>query len=388
MAYTISRGVVAKPVKAVCYGVEGVGKTTFGASWPGAVFIDVEDGSGHYDVARLPRPDGWLGLLAEVEAAAKMPEVGTLVIDTIDAAETLCTNHVLTVKKWKGIEDAGYGKGYTYLTEEFRKLFAALDKVADAGKNVLVIAHAQIKRFEAPDEMGEYDRWELKLQKKDAPIVKEWCDLLLFANYKNDLIVSDDGKKVKATGGKKRAMYATHSAAYDAKNRLGLPDSMPFDFAEIADKVPTGIKPAEQQLVPEDEAEAQAGAQAAGDAAKKAAKKEAAKSSKEKKDGPSLAEMEAYVHEIANGNMNAKPPSFEEVTEPEFAQLHQLMADYQVSEAQLRDAVGSRKNNDYTDATPIGDYSVEFVRNTLLKHWEKIVATIKERGELYKDIPF
>lgn len=375
MVFKIERGLKAKPIKCTLYGVEGIGKTTFGAAWPGAVFIDVEDGSGHYDVARLPRPTSWLQLIEEVEAAAKMPEVGTLVIDTIDAAEALCVTRVLEKHKASGIEavGGGYGKGYTYLAEEFRKLFAALDKVADAGKNVLVIAHAQIKRFEAPDEMGEYDRWELKLQKKDAPIVKEWCDLLLFANYKNDLIVSDDGKKVKATGGKKRAMYATHSAAYDAKNRLGLPDSMPFDFAEIADKVPTSAKPAEQPFVPDDEAEAQAGAQAAANT---------------KKDGPTLEEMDSYVHEIANSNMNAKPPEFEEVTEPEFAQLHQLMADYQVSEAQLRDAVGSRKNNDYTDATPIGDYSIEFVRNTLLKHWEKIVATIKERGELYKDIPF
>jgi len=393
MAYTISRGVVAKPVKAVCYGVEGVGKTTFGASWPGAVFIDVEDGSGHYDVARFPRPTLWTELIAEVLAAVDMDEVGTLVIDTIDAAEALCVAHVLREKKWKGIEDAGYGKGYTYASEQFSKLLDALDKVVEAGKNVLLLAHAQIKKFEQPDELGAYDRWELKLSKKDAPLVKEWCDLLLFANYKTDVMTSDDGKKTKASGGKKRVMYASHTAAWDAKNRLGLRDSMPFDFTEIADKVPTDIKPTEQQFVPDDEAEAQAGAQAAGDAAvkaakKEAAKKEAAKSSKEKKDGPSLAEMEAYVHEIANGNMNAKPPNFEEVTEPEFAQLHQLMADYQVSEAQLRDAVGSRKNNDYTDATPIGDYSIEFVRNTLLKHWEKIVATIKERGELYKDIPF
>ena len=395
MTYKIERGVTPKPVKAVAYGVEGVGKTTFGAAWPGAVFIDVEDGSGHYDVARFPRPTLWTELIAEVLAAVDMDEVGTLVIDTIDAAEALCVAHVLRKKKWKGIEDAGYGKGYTYASEQFSKLLDALDKVVEAGKNVLLLAHAQIKKFEQPDELGAYDRWELKLSKKDAPLVKEWCDLLLFANYKTDVMTSDDGKKTKASGGKKRVMYASHTAAWDAKNRLGLRDSMPFDFAEIADKVPTDIKPAEQPFVPEDEAEAQAGAQAAGDAAVKAASKASSKSAakavdkpSKRKDGPSLEEMDSYLHEIANGNMNAKPPEFEEVTEPEFAQLHQLMADYQVSEAQLRDAVGSRKNNDYTDATPIGDYSIEFVRNTLLKHWEKIVATVKERGELYKDIPF
>ena len=342
---------MSKPVKCVLYGVEGIGKTTFGASWPDAVFIDVEDGSGHYDVARLPRPTSWLALIEEVEAAARMPEVGTLVIDTVDAAEALCVTRVLEKHKAVGIESVGggYGKGYTYLAEEFAKLFAALDNVVAAGKNVLVIAHAQIKRFAAPDEMGEYDRWELKLQKKDAPIVKEWCDLLLFANYKNDVMVSDDGKKVKASGGKKRAMYATHAAAYDAKNRLGLPDSMPFEFSAIAGKVPSG-PPTDEQLVKMEDA-----------AARRAA---------ERTDTPVM------------------PLRLEEVTEPEIMQLHQLMADYGVNEAQLRDAVGSMKNNSYTDATPISDYSMKFVGN-LLKHWEKIVATVKERGDVYgDDIPF
>lgn len=380
-AYKITRGTTEKPIKACLYGVEGVGKTTFAAKWPGAVFIDVEDGSGHYDVARMPKPDSWSVLLDEIRAAAQLPDIGTLVIDTADAAEALCIAKVCSDRKWKGIEDAGYGKGYTYLAEEFQKLLTALDGVVASGKNVLVVAHAQIKRFAQPDEMGEYDRWELKLQKKCAPLVKEWCDLLLFANYKTDLMKDEQTKKYKATGGKRRVMYAAHTAAYDAKNRLGLPDEMPFDFEAIAEKIPGGgsPKPVKQEAaMPEDEAEAQAGAEAAASAAKP----------DRAGNGPTLAEMDSYLEQVASGDMNAKPPKFEEVTEPEFLQLHQLMADYQVNEAQLRDAVGSRKNNPYTELTPIGDYSIEFVRNTLLKHWEAIVATVRERAEIYKDIPF
>ena len=365
MAYQITKGMQAKPVKAVCYGIEGVGKTTFAASWPGAVFIDVEDGSGHYDVARLPRPETWLDLLAEIEAASLMDEVGTLVIDTLDSAESLCMKYLLSKHKADGIESVagGYGKGYTYLSEEFQKLLASLDKCIANGKNVLCIAHAQIKKFEQPDEMGAYDRWELKLQKKCNPLVKEWCDLLLFANFKVELMKSEqDKKKVKAAGGKRRMMYAAHTAAYDAKNRLGLPDEMPFEFAAIADVIPNGgilptveSKPAEQ--APEQEKRSAEPAQAE--------KKPAAQ------EPPSIAGAR-----------------FEDATPPEIAQLHQLMADYRVSDAQLRDAVGSRKNNPYTDNTPIAEYSIEFVKNTLLKHWEAIVATVKERADIYKDIPF
>lgn len=371
MAYEITRGTSVKPVKAVCYGVEGVGKTTFAAQWPGSVFIDIEDGSGHYDVARMPRPQSWPILLDELMAAAVMPEIGTLVIDTVDAAETLCIAHVLKEKKWKGIEDAGYGKGYTYLAEEFGKLLTSLDRIVDAGKNVLLLAHAQIRKFEQPDELGAYDRWELKLQKKCAPLVKEWCDLLLFANYKTDVITSSDGRTVKGEGGKRRVMYAAHTAAWDAKNRLGLPDSMPFDFAGIADKVPPfaagGTAPG-PAFVPEDESEAQAGAEAARK--------------------PSLKEMDDFVREVAKGNRDAKLPEFEEVTAPEFQQLHQLMADYGVSEAQLRHVVGERKKVKYTDETPIGDYSISFVRS-LLKNWESVAEQAKKAGSVYDDdIPF
>ena len=38
-----------------------------------------------------------------------------------------------------------------------------LDEVINAGMNVVLTAHAQIRKFEQPDELGAYDRFELKL---------------------------------------------------------------------------------------------------------------------------------------------------------------------------------------------------------------------------------
>ena len=43
----------------------------------------------------------------------------TLVIDTIDWAETLAIESVCAQHGKKGIEDFGYGNGYTYVREEF-----------------------------------------------------------------------------------------------------------------------------------------------------------------------------------------------------------------------------------------------------------------------------
>jgi hypothetical protein len=59
-------------------------------------------------------------------------------------------------------------------------LFSALDKVVAAGIHVVVTAHAKMRKFELPDEMGAYDRWEMKLSKQVASLLKEWCDILLF----------------------------------------------------------------------------------------------------------------------------------------------------------------------------------------------------------------
>ena len=78
---------------------------------------------------------------------------------------------------------------------------------------------------------------EMKLQKKTAPIVKEWADMVLFCNYKT-IVVNVDGQgaakgKNKAMGGE-RVMYATHHNCWDAKNRYGLPDQMPMSYDSIS----------------------------------------------------------------------------------------------------------------------------------------------------------
>jgi hypothetical protein len=95
------------------------------------------------------------------------------------------------------------------------------------------VAHSTIKKTSPPDETDGYDRWELKLTRQTAPLFKEWADLLLFCNYKTKLIEGSDGRK-KATGGKTRVMYAERCAAWDAKNRYGLPAEMPMEIGELA----------------------------------------------------------------------------------------------------------------------------------------------------------
>lgn len=233
----ITRGKRARAQKVVIYGPEGIGKSSFASQFPDPVFIDTEGSTDNMDVARLDKPTSWTMLVNEIAFIKANPtECKTLIVDTVDWAEQLAVTHVCSQHGKQGIEDFGWGKGYTYVQEEMGRFLNALSDLVDMGINVVLTAHAQIKKFEQPDEMGSYDRYELKLGQKTgsktAPLVKEWADMVLFANYKTLVMTTDNGKK-KAQGGE-RVMYTNHRPAWDAKNRHGLTDEMPFNYAGIA----------------------------------------------------------------------------------------------------------------------------------------------------------
>lgn len=235
----ITTGKLKSAQKVVVYGPEGIGKSTFLAQFPGVLFIDTEGSTKHMDVARLPKPSSFTMLLEEVRYVKANPHVcKTLAIDTVDWAEQLCVEDICARHNKMGIEDFGYGNGYVYTKEEFGRFLNLLEDVVDLGIHVVLAAHAQIRKFEQPDEMGAYDRYELKLGKKTSsqtsPLVKEWADMVLFANYKTYSVATDkDGKKHKAQGGE-RVMHTVHHPCWDAKNRHGLPAEMPFDYSMIA----------------------------------------------------------------------------------------------------------------------------------------------------------
>ena len=245
----ISNGRIPRAQKVVLYGSEGIGKSTLAAMFPNPLFIDTEGGTAHMDVRRIDKPGTWTELMDVLNEVAITPDVcGSLIIDTADWAEQLAVSYVCAKYKKAGIEDFGYGKGHTYLAEEFAPFFRALDRIVGAGIHVVVTAHAKMRKFEQPDEMGAYDRWEMKLSKQVAPLFKEWCDMLLFLNYQT-YVVTTENKSTKAQGGK-RVMYTSHHPCWDAKNRHGLEEVLDLDYEQIAHIFEKGdAKPKERALV-------------------------------------------------------------------------------------------------------------------------------------------
>ena len=235
-------------IKCALYGPEGIGKSTLAAQFPEPLFIDTENGTAHMDVRRMPKPQTWEDLLSEVDWVYSHPDCcKTLVIDTADWAEHMCVTFICVRDKKDGIESYSYGKGYTYLAEAFGLLIEKLENVRKKGIHIVITAHAAIKKFEQPDEMGAYDRWSMKTSKQVAPLIREWVDALLFLNYRTVVVnVDNQGAakgKNKAQGGK-RVIYTTHNPCWDAKNRFGLADELPLSFDSIRPILDAATAPA------------------------------------------------------------------------------------------------------------------------------------------------
>jgi hypothetical protein len=231
---TTRRGKIHRPQKAVIYGPEGVGKSTLASHAPDPVFLDTEGGTHHLDVVRLDAVTTWEEITLSVAQLAKADHpFKTLVIDTADWLEKRLAEHLCRKANKDSIEDFGYGKGWVQLAEEFARFLGTLDTVLARGMHVVFLAHSTVRKFESPDQAGSYDRYELKLSKQVAPLLKEWADVVLFANYVTRIAEKENGKN-RGVGGKERVLFATHTAAFDAKNRNGLADKLPFAIEALA----------------------------------------------------------------------------------------------------------------------------------------------------------
>lgn len=227
MALNITRGKKSRPQKIAFYGPEGVGKTTLASQLPSPLFLDCEGGTDHLDVARVEIRTIQDFREACVFLMREPHDFKSVVIDTADWLAERDVEEMLKEDDKKSVEDYGFGKGYKKAEERFHDLLTLLDRVRKAGLHVVLLAHSKVIKFEEPDKSGSYDRYELKLEKKIAPLLKEWCDALLFINFETRIVEREKGNqegKKRAIGGKKRLLHCERGAAYDAKNRHGMPE--------------------------------------------------------------------------------------------------------------------------------------------------------------------
>ena len=407
MAFQISRGVIPTAKKVVIYGPEGIGKSTFASRFPDPVFIDTEGSTKALNVVRVD-VHGWKDIkdaATEIILGRAGVPCRTLVLDTADWAEAMCADYVCTQNRWNSLSSPGYGTGYRVNWETFKELIEIFNGAIANNINVVITAHAFMRKFEQPDEAGAYDRWEMKLQNSPkaniAATVKEWADMVLFANYR--VIVSDKDKqgKGKAQGGR-RVMYASHHPCWDAKNRYGLPDMMDFDYQAIAgiiDGTPTATvaptaparapepaKPKEQPKAAEKPAPKPAEPEkATATAAPKAAPKnqeppktEPPKTEpKETTQEPPKAEAGAAKYVVRGEVLDERLP------EP----LRSAMTTYDVAEWDLWNVIEARLPGTFPHDSKLWELPREFFAQWAIPNMPKIAAMAKKARE-DEEIPF
>lgn len=224
------------PNRYILHAVEGFGKTSFGAHTRKPIFIQSKGETGLetlIDAGRVPNTphfpecQTWGELRGYVDAlAAQEHDYGTLVIDTLNGAERLCHEAVCVrdfAGDWGERGFASYGKGPDVAASEWRLLLNSLDKLRNERKmTIFCLAHTKVQNFKNPDG-ADFDRYQPELHKTTWSLTHKWADVILFGNFETTVDVDKGTKRGKGKGGNQRVLYAERSAAFDAKNRLGLP---------------------------------------------------------------------------------------------------------------------------------------------------------------------
>lgn len=222
----------------VIYGPPGIGKTSVGAAAPAPVFlIDTqEDGINTLkastlvpgDLPVLPAATTWQDVLGQLDALADGDhKFKYLVIDTLGGLERLCHEFVCQRDfngNWGDKGFGSYAKGYEVSLPEWRILLNKLDRLrTDKGMGIVALAHSLVRPFKNP-EGEDYDRFIADMHHKTWSVTHKWADMILFANYYVEVDKGNSGReRAKGKGGQIRFFNTEHHAAFDAKNRHGLP---------------------------------------------------------------------------------------------------------------------------------------------------------------------
>lgn len=225
----IKRGNSNLPNRFVIAGPMGIGKTTLASKAPNPVFVCAEDGLTGFD--HVPRFA--IDSIPELhEFLDAIPTTGhkTVVIDTSDFLERIIAAGICKTNQVTSIEEVGggWGKGYTAVEEEMVKIIAKLDQLRGKGIGSIILAHTHTKAYTNPEGVS-YDRYELKGNKKTTGLLCEWADAVLFCTHEVFKVKEKGARQEKAIGGE-RVMHTSFSPAWDAKNRLNLPETLPLEW--------------------------------------------------------------------------------------------------------------------------------------------------------------
>lgn len=216
------------------HGVEGVGKTSFAAQAAKPIFLMARGETGLLTLLdnnlipptpHFPEAASWDDLLGQVQWLIEADhDHRSLVIDTLNGSERLCHEYVCARDfngDWGKSGFTSYQQGYDVSLADVREFLSLLDQLRDKrSMGVICLCHTKVATFKNP-EGADYDRYQPDLHHKTWGLIHKWADVVCFMNF--ETFTEKDGQRAKGRGGQQRVLYTERHAAYDAKNRLGLP---------------------------------------------------------------------------------------------------------------------------------------------------------------------
>lgn len=232
------------PPRVVVHGAQKVGKSTFAAGAYNPIFLPLEDGLSGIETSAFPQLRSFDEVMQALDSLTAPNDFGTVVVDSLDWLEPLVWEYACKRNGWKSIEQPGYGKGYIEANADWRQFFDLLNVLrVQHGKAIVLIAHSQVKRFEAPD-VEAFDRYELKLQKGPLGLAVEWADVIGFAQEEVAIKKESNGFNTRARGigTGRRVLHVNAKPSFIAGNRYGMPDTIDLTW----DALMSAMAPAQQ----------------------------------------------------------------------------------------------------------------------------------------------
>ena len=234
----IQRGPRSQPPRLLVFGPHGVGKTTFACAAPAPIVIQTEDGLGMLETPAFPLATDTASVFEALETLyAQDHEFKTVVLDSADWLDNLV---IKEVRANHSAQELAYGKDTLLIAEQWRLILDWLNALRSKGMTVILIGHAEIKRFDPPDG-DSFERYQPKLTARASALVQEWADAVLFASFKTFVkseAVAREKTVKKAISGGERLLHTGEKPAYLAKNRYSLPETLPLSWEAFAKALP------------------------------------------------------------------------------------------------------------------------------------------------------
>ena len=206
-------------VSILIYGKSKIGKSSWAAQAPDAIFLATEPGLNALEVYQHPITTWSDFLEACAELAKGEHEFKTVVIDTLDVLYRLCADHICQKRGIEHESDGSHGKIYGLIKNE---IYRVLTKLAHLPYGLILISHSQDRDLET--RTGSVTRSVPTLSESFRQIVIGLVDLILYCDVEVEQGENDTPKY-------RRVIRTKPSPNYDAGDRFGcLPETMDLDY--------------------------------------------------------------------------------------------------------------------------------------------------------------